>query len=68
MGKYIRSSNFGLNGNISIIRFYMKIASLSENKNNEKRIAITPETTKKFISNGFEVSLAGQGLWKSFRN
>ena len=35
----------------------MKIVSLSENKNIEKRVAITPETAKKYISNGFEVSL-----------
>ena len=35
----------------------MKIASLQENKNIEKRVAITPEITKKYISNGFEVSI-----------
>ncbi len=35
----------------------MKIASLSENKNIEKRIAITPDTAKKFKSLGFEISL-----------
>ncbi len=33
----------------------MKIASISENKNFEKRIAITPEIAKKYISNGFKV-------------
>ena len=33
----------------------MKIASISENKNVEKRVAITPETTKKYLSEGFEV-------------
>ena len=33
----------------------MIIASISENKNFEKRIAITPEIAKKYISNGFEV-------------
>ncbi len=33
----------------------MKIASILENKNIEKRVAITPETTKKYISEGFEV-------------
>ena len=33
----------------------MKIASLQENKEIEKRIAITPEITKKYVSNGFEV-------------
>ena len=35
----------------------MKIISLSENKDIEKRIAITPETSKKYISAGFDVSL-----------
>ena len=35
----------------------MKIVSLSENKNVEKRVAITPEIAKKYISTGFEVIL-----------
>ena len=35
----------------------MKIISISENQNIEKRIAITPETAKKYISLGLEVSL-----------
>ena len=35
----------------------MKIASISENLNIEKRIAITPEIAKKYISLGLEVSL-----------
>ena len=35
----------------------MKIASILENLKNEKRIAITPEIAKKYISIGFEVSL-----------
>ena len=35
----------------------MKIVSLSENKNVEKRVAITPEIAKKYISSGFEVFL-----------
>ena len=33
----------------------MIIGSISENKNNEKRISITPEITKKYIASGFEV-------------
>ena len=33
----------------------MKISSITENKNIEKRVAITPEMTKKYISNGFEI-------------
>ena len=36
----------------------MKIISTSENKNEEKRIAVTPEIAKKYISLGFEVSLS----------
>ena len=36
----------------------MKIASVLENQNTEKRIAITPEIAKKYISLGFEVSLS----------
>ena len=35
----------------------MKIVSLSENRNIEKRIAITPDTAKKFKSLGFEIIL-----------
>ena len=35
----------------------MRIASISENKKVEKRIAITPEIAKKYISLGLEVSL-----------
>ena len=35
----------------------MKIASISENQKFEKRIAITPEIAKKYISIGLEVSL-----------
>ena len=33
----------------------MKIGSISENKNEEKRISITPDIVKKYISSGFEV-------------
>ena len=35
----------------------MKIGSVLENQNLEKRIAITPELVKKYISIGFEVNL-----------
>ena len=35
----------------------MKIVSFPENKNIEKRVAITPEISKKYISAGFDVSL-----------
>ena len=36
----------------------MKIGSISEDKNFEKRIAITPDIAKKYISLGFEVYLS----------
>ena len=36
----------------------MKIVSISENRDIEKRIAITPEIAKKYISNGFEVLIS----------
>ena len=35
----------------------MRIVSISENKNFEKRVAITPEIAKKYIANGFELTL-----------
>ena len=35
----------------------MRIVSVSENKDVEKRVAVTPEIAKKYISLGFEVSL-----------
>jgi NAD(P) transhydrogenase subunit alpha len=36
----------------------MRIASISENKEFEKRISITPEIAKKYINNGFELNLS----------
>ena len=36
----------------------MKIASIIENQQTEKRIAITPDIAKKYLSLGFEVSLS----------
>ena len=36
----------------------MRIASISENQNIEKRIAITPDIAKKYIALGFDVSLS----------
>ena len=35
----------------------MNLGSISENKDREKRIAITPEIAKKYISLGFNLSL-----------
>ena len=54
MGNYCCDFGISFNGNFFTINF-MKIASISENKNVEKRVAITPETTKKYLSEGFEV-------------
>ena len=36
----------------------MRIGSISENKETEKRIALTPEIVKKYTSLGFEVCLS----------
>ena len=36
----------------------MRIVSISENKNVEKRVAITPEIAKKYLGNGFEIYLS----------
>ena len=36
----------------------MRIGSVSENKNLEKRVAVTPEIIKKYVSLGFEVCLS----------
>ena len=38
--------------------FLMKIGSILENQKIEKRIAITPEIAKKYISLGFDVQLS----------
>ena len=47
----------------------MKIVSLLENKKIEKRVSITPDITKKYISIGFEVSLPKDyGLHLGFSN
>ena len=47
----------------------MKIGSLSEDLNIEKRVAITPEIAKKYISLGFEVLLSKDyGLHLGFGN
>ena len=35
----------------------MKVGSISENQNLEKRIAVTPEIVKKYLSLGFEIFL-----------
>ena len=49
-----------INGNflIIIIRIKMRIGSILENQEIEKRIAITPEIVKKYTSLGFEIHLS----------
>jgi NAD(P) transhydrogenase subunit alpha len=45
----------------------MNLASISENKDKEKRIAVTPEIAKKYIGLGFNLSLSnGYGLHLGF--
>ena len=47
----------------------MHLVSITENKTKEKRVAITPEIAKKYISLGFEVSLsAGYGEHLGFND
>ena len=47
----------------------MKIGSITEDKNLEKRVAITPEIASKYISNGFDVTLSkGYGEHLGFEN
>ena len=48
---------FGFNGNILIVRFLDENWFYIRKSNIEKRIAITPEIVKKYISLGFEVCL-----------
>ncbi len=58
MGNYRGSVSIDTNGNILTIEFSMKIGSTLENQKIEKRIAITPEIAKKYISIGFDVQLS----------
>ena len=47
----------------------MNLASISENRDIEKRIAITPEIAKKYISLGFNLTLPNNyGTHLSFRD
>ena len=46
----------------------MKIASLNENLEFEKRISITPEVAKKYISTGFEINLCKNYGKQKFRS
>ena len=47
---------FGINGNILIVNY--GIGSISENQEFEKKLAITPEIVKKYVSLGLEVNLS----------
>ena len=58
MGNCRCSVGIDTNGTILIIEFLMKIGSTLENQKIEKRIAITPEIAKKYISLGFDVQLS----------
>ena len=58
MGNCRGHSSFSSNGYILIVKFSMKIVSVSENQKIEKRIAISPEIAKKYIALGLEVSLS----------
>ena len=44
----------------------MKIVSVNEDLNMKKRISITPEIAKKYISNGFSVSSKNYGAHLGF--
>ena len=57
MGNCRSNINFSSNGNIFVVNFKMKIVSLLEDKNLEKRIAVTPDIAKKYIDLGFELLL-----------
>ena len=57
MGNCRGDSCISFNGNILIVDFPMRIVSILENRNFEKRIAITPEIAKKYIALGCELSL-----------
>ena len=47
----------------------MHLASISENKSIEKRVAITPEIVKKYINLGFNISLPNSyGVHLGFRD
>ena len=58
MGNCRGSVSIDTNGTFFIIEFLMKIGSILENQKIEKRIAITPEIAKKYISLGFDVQLS----------
>ena len=58
MGNCCSNINIGINGNIFTLRSLMKIGSILENQNFEKRVAIMPDVVNKYISLGFEILLS----------
>ena len=57
MGNCRGNISFSFNGLFLVVRFFNENWSILENQKIEKRIAITPEIAKKYISLGFEVFL-----------
>ena len=57
MGNCRCSISFSFNGTVLNIIFFMKVVSVLENQITEKRVAITPEIAKKYLSLGLEVLL-----------
>jgi NAD(P) transhydrogenase subunit alpha len=51
-------SSINTNGCILVVKLIMKIVSISEDQSIEKRVAITPDIAKKYISLGLEVHLS----------
>ncbi len=59
MGNCRCYSGVSINGYILIVEFLdMRIGSILENQEIEKRVAITPDIVKKYISLGFEIYLS----------
>ena len=58
MGNGCCFGSISFNGAISSLSSKMKIVSISEEKKIEKRIAITPEITKKYLALGFDIILS----------
>ena len=58
MGNCRCYSDINLNGNFLAVNPFMKIGSVLENQNIEKRISITPDIVKKYTSLGFEIFLS----------
>ncbi len=58
MGNCRGGIGIDINGFVLAVEFLMKIGSILENQEIEKRIAITPEIAKKYISLGFDVQLS----------